>query len=85
MRTKLTHEPKLRFGKPLTKKPYKKLYRYVKSDNFEGYMTEQAYQELRLQMSSGDFGSHTVDRVALQPISVSSVRIYTKAELFQGE
>lgn len=30
----------------------------VKSDNFEGYLTREAYHELLSQMSSGDFGAH---------------------------
>lgn len=34
------------------------LYR-VNSDNFKGLMTPAAYKEATLQMSSGDFGSHT--------------------------
>jgi hypothetical protein len=32
---------------------------YVTSDNFTGIATKQAYNELRLQMSSGDYGAHT--------------------------
>ena len=31
----------------------------VISDNIEGYMTFEAYKELRLQMSTGDFHTHT--------------------------
>lgn len=31
----------------------------VDSDNFKGVMTEQAYKELTLQMSSEDYGAHT--------------------------
>jgi hypothetical protein len=30
----------------------------VKSDNVNAYMSVEAYRELTLQMSSGDFGSH---------------------------
>lgn len=35
---------------------------YIKSDNFTGYMTERAYKEFRLQMSTGDFHMHTAIR-----------------------
>lgn len=30
----------------------------VESDNVDGYMTFEAYAELRLQMSTGDFHTH---------------------------
>ncbi len=40
------------------------LYYLVNSDNFENsYMTPEAYKELTLQMSSGDFGSHNAKAV----------------------
>lgn len=39
----------------------------VTSDNFEGYTTADAYRELKLQMSSGDFGAHSVERVDKVP------------------
>ena len=35
-----------------------KVYK-VKSDNFEGLITKDAYKELTLQMSTGDFHAHT--------------------------
>jgi len=35
---------------------------FVKSDNFEGLITESAYHDLTLEMSSGDFGSHSKER-----------------------
>lgn len=31
---------------------------WVESDNFEGFITNQAYRDLTLEMSSGDYGSH---------------------------
>lgn len=34
----------------------------IKSDNVEGVITERAYAELRLQMSTGDFHTHTCIR-----------------------
>lgn len=43
------------------------IYR-VKSDNFSGYMTDSAYSYLRLEMSSGDFGSHTAREVKLTSV-----------------
>lgn len=30
----------------------------LKSDNYDCYVSEAAYNEIRLQMSSGDYGSH---------------------------
>lgn len=32
---------------------------YVVSDNFDSYLTQRAYKEVRLQMSTGDFHTHT--------------------------
>jgi hypothetical protein len=30
----------------------------VRSDNFSGYMTQEAYAEFRLQLSTGDYHTH---------------------------
>jgi len=39
----------------------------LKSDNFNCLVTESAYKVIRLQMSSGDFGSHTADTLEVKP------------------
>lgn len=48
----------------------------VNSDNFENtYMTEEAYKEIRLQMSSGDFGAHSAKKVSKVPKSATVVNL----------
>lgn len=43
---------------------------YVVSDNFDSFMTQRAYKEVRLQMSMGDFHVHThCDVIAVDPMS----------------
>lgn len=46
---------------------------YVISDNFDAYMTKEAYAEVRLQMSTGDFHMHThVDVLSIDPMSFAA-------------
>jgi hypothetical protein len=39
----------------------------VKSDNYDCWMSTEAYQSIRLEMSSGDFGAHTKREVWITP------------------
>jgi hypothetical protein len=45
----------------------------LKSDNFDCLVTPEAYNEIRLQMSTGDFGTHTHEYIRVE----SSKRVYT--------
>lgn len=46
---------------------------FCDSDNFSGYMTQKAYKEYRLQMSTGDFHTHTHHYViAIDPMAYMS-------------
>lgn len=36
---------------------------YVDTNDFEGYATKELYNEMRLQMSTGDFHTHTAYEV----------------------
>lgn len=52
----------------------------LKSDNFEGLVTKEAYKYITLTMSSGDFGSHTK-----KIVEVKSLRDVTTLEQLQNE
>ncbi len=54
---------------------------HVKSDNFEGLMTFEAYSEYRLQMSTGDFHAHSHMIVSALP----DAEIYTLEQMLEDQ
>lgn len=40
----------------------------IKSDNFDGLVTREAYEEIRLQMSTGDFHTHKHSTVTVDSL-----------------
>lgn len=52
------------------------IYR-LKSDNFDCFVSEEAYQAIQLQMSSGDFGSHIARAVEVDPNQLENLRFHS--------
>ncbi len=50
----------------------------VKSDNFDCYMSYEAYQSLRLSMSSGDFGAHKAKRLYVDGNQLERLKYHSK-------
>lgn len=48
----------------------------VKSDNFNSYMSAEAYQSLRLEMSSGDFGAHKKRELWVTPNQLEQIKYH---------
>ena len=46
----------------------------LKSDNFDCFMSELVYNEIRLQMSSGDFGTHRVKHLEIPSYKIHSLK-----------
>lgn len=57
----------------MTEKTEKYVIR-VKSDNFNGCMTEEAYDEFRCLLSSEDFHTHSHERVRFDSLTASEVK-----------
>lgn len=49
----------------------------LKSDNFNGLVSLQAYEEIRLQMSTGDFHTHKATKVQVS----QRTKVYTLDDL----
>ena len=50
----------------------------LKSDNFDCYMSLNAYHELRLEMSSGDFGVHKTRLITVSPETLETIKYHKK-------
>lgn len=47
----------------------------IKSDNYNCYMRETVYNEVRLQMSTGDFHTHRVKHLEISSYKIHSLKI----------
>lgn len=50
----------------------------LKSDNFDCYVSEYAYKDISLQMSSGDYGSHRARYVLVSPNQLENIKYNSK-------
>lgn len=46
----------------------------LKSDNFDCFVSLEAYRVIRLQMSSGDFGAHRARSIEVSPETMERLR-----------
>lgn len=50
---------------------------FLKSDNIQAWVSESFYQELRLQMSTGDFHTHRARSVQLDPNQLEDLKYHS--------
>jgi hypothetical protein len=58
---------------------------FVRSDNYNGMMTFEAYAEFRLQMSTGDFHTHTHEVITAWVDELLAGNVLTLEQLLEDQ